>query len=100
MLRENVAEHDPLIEGEAVHDDERHLVLGAILDPSGEVAWHVMHHHRRVRRLVVEARIAALDPCEKGPIDLHPQLGDSRADLRSRQGVGLRPRRSVSRGPR
>ena len=45
-----------------------------------------MHHHRRVWWLVVQARIAALGPCKKGPIHLHPQLGHPH--------VGLRPGRS------
>ena len=81
LVRENVSEHDPLIESEPVRDDERYLVFGTMLDPSCEVARHVVNHHRRVRRLVVEARIAAHGPCEKGPIHFHLQFGDPRARL-------------------
>ena len=46
LVRENVAEHEPLIEGEPVHDDERCLVFGTTLKPPREVARHVMDHHR------------------------------------------------------
>ena len=79
LVRENVAEHDPLIEGDPVHDDERYLVFGALLEPPCEVARYVMDHHRRVGRLVVQARVATFGPCEEGPIHAHPQLGNPRA---------------------
>ena len=59
-----------------------------------------MHHHRRVRRLVVEARVAALSPCEKAAIHFLPQRGDPRAGLRPRPGTHLRrPRRRVRLQP-
>ena len=68
-----------------------YLVFGTTLKPPREVARRVMDHHRRIRRLVVEARVAALGPCEKGPIHFHPQFSDPRACLRPRRRGRLQP---------
>ena len=76
LPRKLPSDNDPLIQGESVHQDQRHFILG-IVELSGEKTRKVVEHDRRNRRQVDQSCVAFRKPRKQGLFDsslqrLHP----------------------------